>query len=151
MRPPASRTAVTARSSARALASSLISLIHIIGQLCGTFKREGLEQPAILITDFDLIPSRSSYAPPTPMSTPPRPSRLKFGPTGSPNSPTTQAVSVSPSHNNNYPPSESVSVSTSDLSIDSTELANGTMSNSEDGSPSLKRRRFLSSKAKSSE
>lgn len=120
------------------------ALIHVIGQLCGKFQGEELEQTSVLITDFDVIPSTSSTAPPTPMNTPPRPSRLRFGPAGTHGAPTTQAISASQTPHTR-------AVSPGRISIDNAEVADGAISDSEDSPRSSKRRRILSSKAESTE
>lgn len=148
------------------------AIIHIIGQLCGTFAREGWETPAILITDLDIITKPSPTAS-TPTNTPPRPSRLRYGPTTGHGSPTSIVTSATPAHESNYSSSMPIStpismptlpaqeaqdespdtmqVSTVHTPKHSPEVTDGTISDLEEAPRSSKRRRIPTHKAVSSE
>jgi hypothetical protein len=56
------------------------TLVHIVGQLIGSYKEGNDEKPAVLITDFKALPSSGSSANPPEITTP---TKRRYGPKSS--------------------------------------------------------------------
>jgi hypothetical protein len=159
------------------------SRLHVVGKLSGLFEGEdplpsSQQYPAIRVTDCEPVPSTgtagmSSSPISTPTNTPPRASRLRFGPPTTLVSPTTQAETSSSSHTDftsrlmstihtgeaGEPSAESsgtilgssIHPSNSSTNTVTVDDPSHSISDSEDAPRSSKRRRIQTSKAKAME